>query len=174
MTPSPTKPKIAAALLFIALIGFGNSIVLAAPKQSSDDKRFVVHDDKTLTDTRSGLMWQKKDSYLETGHWLNWHEAFKYIDQLNEAGYGGYIDWRLPTTNELQSLFEADKINSKQVGREMVIHIDPVFDRNGSGVHWSIQANGQHNAFGIVYNTGDRFSAPKTSRARKAVRAVRN
>ncbi len=140
----------------------------------SEDQRFLDNGDQTITDTKTGLMWRKNDSYLDTGHWLNWQEGFEFIHSLNAEGDGGYTDWRMPTLEELKTLYEKEKINSKQIGREMVIHMDPIFGREGAGAHWSSNPNGNFNAFGVVFNTGNRFSAPKTSRSRKSVRAVRH
>lgn len=163
------------ATFFLFLILMAQTFVASALAETrSEDKRFIDHGDHTITDTKSGLMWLKEDSYITTGHWLNWFEAFKYIEALNEDSFAGHIDWRLPTLEELKTLYEHDKINSKQVGHEMVIHIDPVFGQEGGGAQWSSEGNGSFNAFGVVYNTGDRFSAPKKSRSRKTVRAVRN
>ncbi len=139
----------------------------------SADKRFIDNGDETITDTKTKLMWMKQDSYLRSGHWLHWFESIKYVKQLNDEQFANYIDWGLPTIEELKSLYEPEKFNSKQIGREMKIHIDPIFAKNGSGGHWSIEKNGVHNAFGLIYNNGSVFSHPKKSRARKAVRAVR-
>ncbi|MFQ5483124.1 MAG: DUF1566 domain-containing protein, partial [Nitrospinaceae bacterium] len=113
------------ALLFAFWLGGGAA--WADEEHRSADKRFIDHGDQTITDTRSGLMWQKTDSYLHTGHWLNWEEAFAYVLTLNEDGFGGHYDWRMPALEELKTLYEADKVNSQQVGREMVIHMDPIF-----------------------------------------------
>lgn len=157
-------------VLFLSLL---LTSLAASAETKSEDQRFIDHGNHTITDSKTGLMWLKEDSYIATGHWLNWNESFKFIDTLNEEGFGGYIDWRLPTVKELQTLYEQDKINSKQVGHEMVIHIDPVFGREGGGAQWSADDNGKFNAFGVVFNTGNRFSAPKNSRSRKTVRAVR-
>ena len=55
----------------------------------------------------------------------------------------------------------------------MKIHTDPLFGKKGSGSLWSADENGMYNAFGVVFNTGDVFSANKKSRSRKATRAVR-
>lgn len=141
--------------------------------QSSKDPRYVDNGDGTITDTQTSLMWMKEDSYLKTGHWLNWDEGTTYIMKLNKSAYAGYIDWQLPSLKELRTLYESDKVNSKQLGREMKIHIDPVFAKNGSGASWSSETNGTWNAFGVVFNTGTRFSAARKSRSRKSVRAVR-
>ena len=142
-------------------------------KRYSADNRFIDNGNKTITDTRTGLMWAREDSYLATGHWMNWHEAQEYVLKLNERGFANYVDWQLPTIQELTTLFEEEKTNSSQVGSEMKIHIDPIFAQNGAGAIWSVEANGRYNAFGVVFNTGSRFNGPKNSRGRKAIRAVR-
>ncbi len=145
------------------------------PKQEiwSQDKRFVDHGDGTITDTKTGLMWMEMDSYQHTGHWINWLESFGYIQKLNEEGYADHYDWQMPTLKELQTLYEPHKTNSKQVGGEMIIHIDPIFAKEGSGIWWSIEPNGHFNAFGIEFNNGSVYSTSKKSKARKAVRGMR-
>jgi len=140
---------------------------------SLESQRYIDNMDGTITDSKTGLMWMKNDSYLHSGHWLNWYEAKTFIKHLNEKGFANYFDWQYPTTRELKTLFDADKLNSAQVGREMKIHTDPLFGKKGSGSLWSADENGMYNAFGIVFNTGDVFSANKNSRSRKATRAVR-
>ena len=159
------------ALLLLGLLAPG--LTAAGDTVRSADGRYIDNGDETITDTKTGLMWMKKDSYLESGHWINWFEAFDYIKDLNERGYAGHYDWRLPIVKDLQTLYEADKVNSAQAGSEMTIHIDPVFAREGAGALWSLETNGSYNAFGVVFNTGNRFNSSKKSRSRKAVRAVR-
>ena len=138
-----------------------------------ESQRYIDNMDGTITDSKTGLMWMKNDSYLHSGHWLNWYEAKAFINKLNETGFANYFDWQYPSTRELKTLFDANKLNSSQVGREMKIHTDPLFGKKGSGSLWSADENGMYNAFGIVFNTGDVFSANKKSRSRKATRAVR-
>lgn len=144
-----------------------------AEKTWSQDKRFIDNGDGTITDTQTHLMWMRQDSYQHTGHWITWAKAFDYVKKANEDGFANHYDWQMPTLADLKTLFEADKINSKQLGREMVIHIDPIFAKEGSGILWSLEANGHFNAFGIEFNNGNKFSAPKKSIARKAVRPMR-
>lgn len=142
-------------------------------KTWSEDKRFVDNGDNTVTDSQSGFMWVKMDSYIHTGHWLDWDEAIEYVNALNKAGFAGHHDWKLPTLEELKTLFEEDKFNSRQVGSEMNIHIDPIFSKNGAGAMWSIETNGVYNGRGVIFNHGRAFSGPKKSKSRKATRAVR-
>ena len=145
----------------------------APEKIWSQDKRFIDNGDGTISDTKTNLMWMKQESYQQTGHWITWMESFDYIKKVNENGFANHFDWQMPTLKDLKTLYEPHKVNSRQVGREMIIHIDPIFDKEGSGAWWALEANGHFNAFGIEFNNGNRFSAPKKSKARKAVRPMR-
>jgi hypothetical protein len=163
-------------IIFFAFVFlFGSSIdnIANAETKSSESSRFIDNKDGTISDSETGLMWMQNDSYLHSGHWLSWHEAKEYISQLNNANFAHYSDWQLPTARELKTLFDEEKLNSSQVGREMKIHTDPIFGKKGSGSLWSADENGRHNAFGVVFNTGGVFSGNKKSRSRKATRAVR-
>lgn len=169
-----------AAILLVGAILLGSAPALAeSPEGSpavvtwSEDKRFLDNGDDTITDTQTGLMWMKKDSRQHFGHWLTWREAFTYVKKLNEEGFAGHYDWQMPTLDDLKTLFEANKTNSRQMGSGMTIHIDPIFEKEGSGAWWSLEPNGNFNAFGIEYNNGGRFSSAKTAKARRAVRAMR-
>ena len=136
----------------------------------SQDKRYVDNNDKTITDTKTGLMWMKMDAFQHMGHLLNWHESAKFVETLNKEKFAGYDDWRLPSRKELATLYEPDKLNGSQV---MNVHIDPIFAKDGIASLWSSEPNGQNNAFGVVLNTGDVFSASKLAKSKKSVRAVR-
>ena len=139
----------------------------------SVDKRFKDNGDKTITDTKTGLMWMKEDSYLHSGHWVNWFESIQFIKEINKEGFANQYDWQLPTVKQLTTLYEMSKTNSKVLGKGMNIHIDSIFSKEGSASLWSIEENGNYNAFGVVFNTGKRFNKSKKSTFRKAVRAVR-
>jgi len=70
-----------------------------APTASTD---FVISSDgMTVTDKRTGLIWQK-----EYGSDKTWQEALKYCE---DSVYAGYSDWRLPNKNELLSLLDPGK-----------------------------------------------------------------
>ena len=63
------------------------------------DNRFVDNRDGTVTDTRTGLMWAQTDNM---GH-ITWHDAKLYCENFILSEYN---DWRMPTIEELRSLFD--------------------------------------------------------------------
>jgi hypothetical protein len=68
---------------------------------------FVDNGDGTVTDTRTGLMWEKQGDdggVHDQDNLYDWTEAFAAVAALNTANFAGHDDWRLPNVNELQSL----------------------------------------------------------------------
>lgn len=61
--------------------------------------RFADNGDGTVTDSATGLMWQKADD----GNSRDWEDAMSYAENLTLANYS---DWRLPNAKELQSLLD--------------------------------------------------------------------
>lgn len=64
--------------------------------------RFSDNSNQTITDNLTGLIWSKNANpanSLET-----WPAALDYIKTLNSQNFLGFNDWRLPNTNELESL----------------------------------------------------------------------
>ena len=49
-------------------------------------------------------MWMQADS----GEGMDWEAALAYAQEMNEANYLGYSDWRLPNVKELQSIVDYD------------------------------------------------------------------
>jgi len=68
------------------------------------DPRFTDHEDSTVTDHLTGLMWAQ-DANL-AGQ-MTWHNAVAYCNAMNDGGGTyGYTDWRLPNVRELRSLVD--------------------------------------------------------------------
>ena len=67
--------------------------------QSVYGSHFVDNGNGTVTDTDTGLMWQKATA---PGTYT-WEQALQYCESLNLAGYN---DWRLPSKNELHTIVD--------------------------------------------------------------------
>ena len=74
-------------------------MITAIEEEQKRLARFVDHGNGTITDTKSGLMWAAKDN----GSDITWQNARAYCK--NYRG-GGHSDWRLPTQDELASLYD--------------------------------------------------------------------
>lgn len=68
---------------------------------SSNPGRMLDNNNGTVTDSKTGLMWQQGELEI-----MNWENALTYCENLRLAGYD---DWRLPNRNELQSLVDYSK-----------------------------------------------------------------
>jgi hypothetical protein len=62
---------------------------------------YTDNGDGTVTDTSTGMTWQKASSSGKT-----WEQALAYCEGLN---LGGHTDWRLPTIKELRSLADYNR-----------------------------------------------------------------
>ena len=74
--------------------------------ETKRDGGFIAYDNGTVLDTRTNLMWAAKDN----GSNINWANAKSYCE--NYRG-GGYSDWRMPTQDELEGLYNANKTGKK-------------------------------------------------------------
>ena len=87
--------------------------------------RFVDNGDETITDTMTGLMWEKKTTAVGSGpstmdvrdvdNRFTWEYAMnEYVDRLNgrliafatDGAFARHTDWRIPTMQELQTIVE--------------------------------------------------------------------
>jgi tetratricopeptide (TPR) repeat protein len=64
---------------------------------------FVDNGDGTITDRTTGLMWQKGGSSSN----LQYRKAQKFVSHLNKERFLGHGDWRIPTLEEMLTLFDS-------------------------------------------------------------------
>ena len=73
------------------------------------EDRFADNNDGTITDHQLGLMWAKTDNIGD----INWHQADKWIRFTFPYSLPVvYENWRLPTLEELKTLYIKDKTYS--------------------------------------------------------------
>lgn len=84
---------------------------------------YIDNKDGTITDTATGLMWQK-----DTLSTMSYDNAILTCSELDLAGHK---DWRLPTIEELVSIVDYDRRDPA---------CDPVF-RSVSDYYWSSETD---------------------------------
>ena len=121
------------------------------------EDRFVDNEDNTVTDTCTGLMWQKETPCCT----FSWQESLHYCEDLKLAGHS---DWRLPNIRELQSIVDYGRYRPAT---------DPVFGTEPSW-YWSSTSheNPATYALRVNFDGGDAPYGLKTEEYH--VRAVRS
>lgn len=89
-----TRMAVAVLTLLVFLIG----TFLFSGQASAE--RFVNHNNGTVTDTQTGLMWAAQDN----GSDINWYGAKSYCEGFSGGGQSG---WRMPTQDELVRLYQS-------------------------------------------------------------------
>lgn len=83
---------------------------------AGEDRFFVQVDKKLLLDNETGLMWPLQDN----GSDISWPAGKKYCESFS---LGGFSDWRMPTQDELATLYqlEAAEASDYYIIREIKI-----------------------------------------------------
>ena len=107
------------------------------------DPRFTDHQDGTVTDNRTGLMWTKN---ADMGGPKTWCDA---LSECESCKVGGYNDWRLPNVTELQSLIDYSRYSP-------VLPDGHPFPTAQSQYYWSstTDASNTDNAWSVNINHG--------------------
>jgi len=79
----------------------------------ADALAYVDNGDGTITDSNTGLMWEKLSYDGSIHDWTNTYtfdQAFPAkVATLNSASFAGYSDWRVPNMRELHALVDASQ-----------------------------------------------------------------
>jgi hypothetical protein len=109
-----------------------------------------------------------QDGKRQSASWCN-TEA--YVKRVNEAGWCGFQDWRLPTVSELQSLQD---LSVPAPGP--MLDVDYFLDARGAA-YWSAAPDAGDPRYirTVDFGTGDTVAAPRYGKnlARLGVRLVR-
>ncbi|MDZ7265236.1 MAG: TIR domain-containing protein [candidate division KSB1 bacterium] len=122
----------------------------------------TIRGDKVVIDHASGLMWQQGGS----AECMTYENAKKWIADLNQKGYAGYNDWRLPTLEEAMSLMEPKELNGD-------LYIDPKFDATQKWIWTSDWLLGESRAAWVVlfFNGGCHWNSFDYNTFVRAVRS---
>lgn len=144
------------------------------------DPRFVDHGDGTVTDTLTGLLWEKKTddatlhdkdelyAWSASGTAADGSAFVGFLATLNQPGscFAAECDWRLPTLAEIQSIADATFPNC---GGPCV---DPAFGPTTPFPSWSAQSAPDPSFAWSVTSVGAELATTAKTVA-YAVRAVR-
>ena len=139
----------------------------------SADGRYLDHGNGAIKDTRTGLMWTKKDSYADLGECLDWDDSRRYVSALRT---GGYSDWRLPTVKELKGIYEGSKSNNMAYDHDSryPLHLDSIFADWAAYFYWSSEEAGSCCARHVSFNPDQAYENHRAHCYDGGVRAVRS
>ena len=138
----------------------------------ADSDRFQDNASGVITDNKYKKYWLPKDSWGDLGQWRNYNEAIAYVRLMNQVYAGGYSDWRLPTKDEAEGLFELDY---DQIDwEEEIIHISTLFVSKCSNYIWTSDMDENKNVCRInLRNKESEYIDPNTQE-HQAARLVRD
>ena len=157
-----------AVLILSWLILFSGQLAFADSKQG----RFVDNQNGTVSDSKTGLMWQKEDSHHDLKSGLNWYDALDYAERKNSQKFAGYSNWRLPTMAEVRAIWDSSLPNLSK--DEEHIGLSTQFAGKGSYYLWASDERGLDFAwyFGLG-QAEDYFNLKDSSDLDQGVKLVR-
>ena len=66
---------------------------------------FVLVGEHTVVDKQKKLMWARTDSMNDMEKWVNYQDSVDYVRTLCDKKIAGFDDWRLPTRDEMDTLY---------------------------------------------------------------------
>ncbi len=136
----------------------------------SEKERFIDNQDGTMTDSATELLWMREDAWQKEAKWFSWDEAIDMSHYYNDIKLGGFQDWRLPTEDEIQSLYHEEASNQDKYGKEM--HLWPAFPSGGLATVWTKSESG-HEGTLFDFKNGEFRPLYKSKSGRMTVRLVR-
>lgn len=104
------------------------------PIKDQGPKRFVEKGPMVVYDSKTDIYWMKKDSWQDKGKFFSWYEARDLADNKNLRKIGGFSDWRLPTPDEAQTIYDASAENPGKGGT--TLRIDKAFPEGAFKTTW--------------------------------------
>ncbi len=142
------------------------------PVQTGSTPRFVDNEDGTILDTRRRLIWMKQDSWQIKNRWLSWVEAGEFAREMNAARFAGFSDWRLPTPDEVKSLFDKTQVNQDSMGQKA--YCSPLFEKGFGFLCWTSESRNKVQAVRVGLRKGGAMYDNIYRNSRGATRLVRS
>ena len=144
----------------IEVAGLPKDSTYPQPSSSSSnivdkDGVYVAYANGVVRDTKTSLEW-----VVGPEKNINWYEARSWVEKLNLEGRG----WRMPTMDELRSLYWIDK------GENNVTALL----KTTCWKFWSGETTGASDAWVVTFTDGDRFRRDRENGNRIGVFAVRS
>jgi len=136
------------------------------------EKRYRDNGDGTVTDAENPLMWKQSDGFQDESQFHNWYQAEEYIKKLNSGKFGGYRDWRMPTLQEAEDLFD-EEVSIRDRDR-FDIFIDPAFSPGGASSTWTSTIKPHNGAVIFYYRYGHANINNRDDPCKDSIRAVRD
>ena len=133
-------------------------------------ERFIDNNNGTLTDQKTGLTWSKEDSWQSEARWVSWDEAMDYIYNFRDIRFGGTPDWRLPSPEEVLSLYDPEAVNTDKYGN--VIHLHAAFPSGPLSTIWVHEHFTGDEGYILDFKTREIRALNKSKTGRMAVRPV--
>lgn len=134
--------------------------------------RFVEGDSDTVIDCARKLVWLKQDTWQVTGKWMSQLQVKEFAETLNRKKFAGFSNWRLPTANEAESLFDKSKKNSDNQGK--VIFLSELFDPGCGFLCWTSDVRHKVQGVRLSFRKGVTMYDDIYRTSRGASRLVRN
>ena len=132
----------------------------------------ILGGEHTVIDTESRLMWKRSDSMNDMEKWVNYQDSLDYTRNLSENKFAGFDNWRLPTRDEMDRLY--DKSYSIKDKFEKDIHICDCFSPGGGFSMIAQQISGRMRTFILNLRTGEYDQPDGLWTLTEAARAVRS
>ena len=137
-----------------------------------EQNRFQDNSSGVITDNKHKKHWLPKDSWGDLGQWRNYNESIAYARLMNQVYAGGFSDWRIPTIQEVEELFDitCDSLDWENE----IVHISTLFVTKCSTFIWTSDKDENQNTCRInLRNKELEFIDPNT-RDQQAVRLIRD